>query len=150
MYIVPWVFPNSPPVPLRLLVLDEATSALDSENEHIVQHALDELMEGRTTFASWMRVKIWDSFRCWEMLGKWEMLGNVGIHLHPPILDRGDGSENYGIHGELWEMLGKLWDSWRAWRIFHDSARLDFLFSLSLYLYLYIYMYDYIYIYMYG
>jgi hypothetical protein len=35
------------------LVLDEATSALDSENEHIVQHALDELMEGRTTFAAW-------------------------------------------------------------------------------------------------
>lgn len=34
----------------KLLVLDEATSALDSENEHIVQHALDELMEGRTTF----------------------------------------------------------------------------------------------------
>ena len=23
------------------------------ENEHIVQHALDELMEGRTTFAAW-------------------------------------------------------------------------------------------------
>ena len=35
----------------KLLVLDEATSALDSENEHIVQKALDELMAGRTTFA---------------------------------------------------------------------------------------------------
>eukprot|EP00434_Breviolum_minutum_P008878 symbB.v1.2.007829.t1/scaffold463.1/size291460/10 len=34
----------------KLLVLDEATSALDSENEHIVQQALDELMTGRTTF----------------------------------------------------------------------------------------------------
>lgn len=34
----------------KLLVLDEATSALDSENEHIVQQALDELMNGRTTF----------------------------------------------------------------------------------------------------
>ena len=37
----------------KLLVLDEATSALDSENEHIVQQALDELMNGRTTFVTW-------------------------------------------------------------------------------------------------
>lgn len=34
----------------RILLLDEATSALDSENEHLIQQALDRLMEGRTTF----------------------------------------------------------------------------------------------------
>ncbi len=33
----------------RLLILDEATSALDAESEHLVQEALDRLMEGRTT-----------------------------------------------------------------------------------------------------
>jgi len=33
----------------RLLVLDEATSALDSESEHLVQEALDRLLQGRTT-----------------------------------------------------------------------------------------------------
>ena len=33
----------------RILVLDEATSALDAESEHLVQEALDRLMEGRTT-----------------------------------------------------------------------------------------------------
>ncbi len=33
-----------------ILVLDEATSALDAENEHLVQEALERLMEGRTTF----------------------------------------------------------------------------------------------------
>ena len=33
----------------RILVLDEATSALDAESEHLVQGALDRLMEGRTT-----------------------------------------------------------------------------------------------------
>jgi ABC transporter fused permease/ATP-binding protein len=32
----------------RILVLDEATSALDAESEHLVQEALDRLMEGRT------------------------------------------------------------------------------------------------------
>jgi len=34
----------------KVLLLDEATSALDSENEHIVQQALDSLMVGKTTF----------------------------------------------------------------------------------------------------
>ena len=32
-----------------LLLLDEATSALDAESEHLVQDALDKLMQGRTT-----------------------------------------------------------------------------------------------------
>ena len=32
-----------------LLLLDEATSALDAESERLVQHALERLMEGRTT-----------------------------------------------------------------------------------------------------
>lgn len=32
-----------------LLILDEATSALDTQSEHLVQEALDRLMEGRTT-----------------------------------------------------------------------------------------------------
>jgi ABC transporter fused permease/ATP-binding protein len=33
----------------KILVLDEATSALDAESEHLVQEALDRLLEGRTT-----------------------------------------------------------------------------------------------------
>ncbi|MDE3059638.1 MAG: ATP-binding cassette domain-containing protein [Pseudomonadota bacterium] len=34
----------------KLLLLDEATSALDSENEYLIQKALEILMHGRTTF----------------------------------------------------------------------------------------------------
>lgn len=34
----------------RLLVLDDATSSVDSETELAIQHALDRLMQGRTTF----------------------------------------------------------------------------------------------------
>ena len=34
----------------RILLLDEATSALDTESEKVVQEALDNLMQGRTSF----------------------------------------------------------------------------------------------------
>lgn len=34
----------------RILILDDATASVDTETEHLIQHALDQLMEGRTTF----------------------------------------------------------------------------------------------------
>lgn len=34
-----------------MLILDEATSALDSQSERVVQEALDQAAEGRTTIA---------------------------------------------------------------------------------------------------
>jgi ATP-binding cassette, subfamily B, bacterial MsbA len=34
----------------KILILDEPTSALDARSEHLIQSALDNLMEGRTTF----------------------------------------------------------------------------------------------------
>ncbi|MCS7011190.1 MAG: ABC transporter ATP-binding protein/permease [Anaerolineales bacterium] len=34
----------------RILILDDATSSVDTETEHLIQQALERLMEGRTTF----------------------------------------------------------------------------------------------------
>lgn len=34
----------------RILILDDSTSSVDTETEHLIQKALDKLMEGRTTF----------------------------------------------------------------------------------------------------
>ena len=35
----------------KILILDEATSALDTHSERLIQHSLNQLMAGRTTFA---------------------------------------------------------------------------------------------------
>ena len=34
----------------RILIMDDSTSSVDSQTEHLIQHALDSLMAGRTTF----------------------------------------------------------------------------------------------------
>ena len=34
----------------RILILDDSTSSVDTQTEHMIQQALDLLMEGRTTF----------------------------------------------------------------------------------------------------
>ncbi|MBW8011593.1 MAG: ABC transporter ATP-binding protein [Chloroflexi bacterium] len=40
----------------RILILDDSTSSVDTETEHMIQKALDTLMEGRTTFVIAQRV----------------------------------------------------------------------------------------------
>lgn len=43
---IAWVMLKNP----RILILDEATSSLDNESEMLIQKALQQLMEGRTSF----------------------------------------------------------------------------------------------------
>ena len=65
-----------------ILVLDEATSALDTESEHLVQEALDRLMEGRTTLVIAHR------------------LSTVRDADEVVVLDQGQVAER-GTHGDL-------------------------------------------------
>ena len=71
----------------RILVLDEATSALDTESEHLVQQALDRLMQNRTTFVIAHRLS--------TVKGATRLL----------VLDRGQIAEA-GTHDELLALGG--------------------------------------------
>ncbi len=77
-----------------ILILDEATSALDSKVERIVQSALEELMQGRTTFCIAHRL---------STIQKADVIF---------VLDQGRIVEK-GTHDELLQLNGtykRLWD----------------------------------------
>jgi subfamily B ATP-binding cassette protein MsbA len=62
-----------------LLILDEATSALDTESERIVQHALENLMQGRTSIIIAHRLSTVISADRIVVMKRGEIL-NVGSH----------------------------------------------------------------------
>jgi ATP-binding cassette subfamily B protein len=72
-----------------ILLLDEATSALDSESETLVQRALDQIMEGRTTLviahrlATVMRadrILVFDRGRLVEEGTHQSLIGRAGVY----------------------------------------------------------------------
>ena len=72
-----------------ILILDEATSALDTESETIVQKALANLMENRTTLVIAHRLStilhankivVMDDGRCVEMGTHQELLAKNGLY----------------------------------------------------------------------
>lgn len=71
-----------------ILILDEATSNIDTETEEIIQHAMDVLKEGRTTFIIAHRLST---------------IKNADLIL---VLDRGEIVER-GTHKELIEKKGR-------------------------------------------
>lgn len=77
----------------RVLVLDEATSALDTVNERIVQRALDDAREGRTTIAIAHRLSTIEGADRIYVLNA----GRIIEHgTHAELLDRG------GAYAELY------------------------------------------------
>lgn len=72
-----------------ILILDEATSALDTESERYIQHAMEHLMENRTTLVIAHRLStiehadhilVMDQGKIVEQGSHAELLGNEGIY----------------------------------------------------------------------
>jgi ATP-binding cassette subfamily B protein len=58
----------------RILILDDSTSSVDTETEHLIQQALEMLMEGRTTFVIAQRLLTLKSADCILVLDDGEIV----------------------------------------------------------------------------
>jgi subfamily B ATP-binding cassette protein MsbA len=70
-----------------ILILDEATSALDTESERLVQHAIERLMEGRTTLVIAHRLT---TIRRADCIAVVESGRVVEVGTHDELIERGE------------------------------------------------------------
>ena len=75
-----------------ILVLDDALSAVDTETEHLIQMALDELMQGRTTFIIAQRLLTLKN------------ADQILVIDNGRIIERGTHEELLDLGGLYWEM----------------------------------------------
>jgi ABC-type multidrug transport system fused ATPase/permease subunit len=78
-----------------ILILDEATNALDAEAERIVQSALEELMQGRTTFCIAHRLS---TIQRADVIAVFDQGRIVELGRHAELLNRN------GVYRRLYEM----------------------------------------------
>ncbi len=79
----------------RILILDDSTSSVDTETEHLIQQALETLMEGRTTFVIAQRLLTLKNADCILVLDNGE------------IVERGTHNEllaNDGLYREIYDL----------------------------------------------
>lgn len=79
-----------------ILVLDEATSSLDSESESLIQEALEELMEGKTTIVIAHRLSTIMKMDRILVIEEGKL---VDAGTHKQLLKKKDG-----IYKKLWEI----------------------------------------------
>jgi ABC-type multidrug transport system fused ATPase/permease subunit len=97
----------------RLLLLDEATSALDAESEHLVQQALDRLLESRTTVVIAHRLSTVRDADCVVVLDDGKVVG-TGTHevlmetsdLYQKLVKRQLFNAKSGVEEEEEEVVG--------------------------------------------
>ncbi|MDB5416897.1 MAG: transporter, HlyB/MsbA family, partial [Phenylobacterium sp.] len=84
-----------------ILLLDEATSALDAENERLVQRALDQAMQGRTTLViahrlatvlKADRIVVMDEGRVVEQGSHLELVAKGGLYAKLAALQFGEAA----------------------------------------------------------
>ncbi len=79
----------------RILILDDSTSSVDTETEHLIQQALAELMQGRTTFVIAQRLLTLKNADCILVLDKGEI---VERGMHDELL------QHDGLYREIYDL----------------------------------------------
>jgi ATP-binding cassette subfamily B protein len=75
-----------------ILILDEATSSVDTRTERHIEHGLDRLMKGRTTFVIAHRLSTVRNANAIMVLEQGE------------IIERGDHEDLLGQKGRYWQL----------------------------------------------
>jgi ATP-binding cassette subfamily B protein len=79
----------------RILILDDSTSSVDSQTEHLIQEALERLMEGRTTFVIAQRLS---TIRRADLIVVLDQGRIVQVGMHADLI------EKEGLYREIYDL----------------------------------------------